>query len=55
VNETYNNSAEWTRKSIINAANMGKFSSDRTIREYADEIWKAASVPIALGAGNEQP
>ena len=29
----------WTRKSILNAANMGKFSSDRTIQEYATEIW----------------
>lgn len=30
---------EWARKSIINTAGMGKFSSDRTIAEYAEEIW----------------
>ena len=30
---------EWTRKSVINALSMGPFSSDRSIREYADTIW----------------
>ncbi|SCC90200.1 Glycogen phosphorylase [Chlamydiales bacterium SCGC AG-110-P3] len=35
----------WTRKSILNAANMGKFSSDRTIQEYATEIW---GIPCTL-------
>lgn len=36
----------WTRKSILNVAGSGYFSSDRTIREYADEVWSAASVPV---------
>ena len=30
---------DWNRKAIINIASSGKFSSDRTIQQYADEIW----------------
>jgi starch phosphorylase len=32
----------WVRSSIVNIANMGWFSSDRAIREYAEEIWKVS-------------
>jgi len=39
VNETYKNQSEWTKKAIHNIASSGKFSSDRTIAQYAREIW----------------
>ncbi|MBN2732077.1 MAG: glycogen/starch/alpha-glucan phosphorylase, partial [Balneolaceae bacterium] len=39
VEELYNDQDEWNRKAIINTANMGFFSSDRAVREYAENIW----------------
>lgn len=39
VDDLFRNTEEWTRKSVINALSMGPFSSDRSIREYADNIW----------------
>ncbi|MDY0383529.1 glycogen/starch/alpha-glucan phosphorylase [Trichlorobacter sp.] len=39
VDRLYMNPEQWARKSILNTAGMGKFSSDRTIAEYADDIW----------------
>jgi len=36
----------WTRRAIINVASSGKFSSDRTISEYARDIWKVAPCPV---------
>jgi len=38
--KAYRNSAGWTRMSILNAASSGRFSTDRTMRDYNDEIWK---------------
>ena len=42
----YGDPGAWARKAILNVASSGKFSSDRTIAEYATEIWKAEPCPI---------
>jgi len=39
VDEAYRDQSHWTEMSILNVARMGKFSTDRTIRQYAEEIW----------------
>jgi len=46
VDRAYLNPAEWTRMSILNSSRMGKFSSDRAIKQYCDEIWKVKPRPI---------
>lgn len=48
VSETYRNIDKWTKMSILNTARSGKFSSDRTIKEYADEIWKIKPVDVNI-------
>ncbi len=40
VSNTWQDTESWTRKSILNSAYSGKFSSDRAIAEYCDDIWK---------------
>ncbi len=40
VDETFRDKRKWAEMAILNTARMGKFSSDRTIREYAEDIWK---------------
>ena len=48
ISDTYSDKTRWTKMSIVNTANMGKFSTDRTIREYATGIWDVHSLPIRL-------
>ena len=36
----------WARKAILNVAGSGRFSSDRTIAEYADQIWRVKPCPV---------
>lgn len=47
VSTLFLNQDQWTRKAILNVANIGKFSSDRAISGYTKEIWTAKPVPIA--------
>jgi starch phosphorylase len=46
VSAAYARPEHWTRMSILNVARMGRFSSDRAIREYCDEIWRVSPVPV---------
>jgi len=52
VANTFQYEEEWARMSILNTARMGWFSSDRSIREYCDDIWKLSAVPVQL-EGND--
>jgi starch phosphorylase len=53
VEESYTDRAKWVQMSIINCANMGIFSSDRTITEYNRDIWQSKPVSIKLGSLNK--
>ncbi len=44
VSRAYQNPDDWTRRSILNTARMGRFSSDRAVLQYADLIWNAEPV-----------
>jgi len=48
VGEAYNDPERWSQMSILNTARAGVFSSDRTIREYCEDIWKVVPVPVRL-------
>jgi glycogen phosphorylase len=52
VSSAYRDRHHWTRMSILNTARSGKFSSDRTIREYAEHLWKTPPVSIELSSPN---
>lgn len=54
VSEAYKDRENWLRMSILNAARMGIFSSDRPIKEYADEIWQIEPLKVELGEYDQE-
>jgi starch phosphorylase len=48
VSEAWRDRERWTRMSILNSARSGKFSSDRAIAEYCEEIWNVTQLKVAL-------
>jgi starch phosphorylase len=49
VDQSFLDPKHWSQKALLNTARLGRFSSDRTIREYADEIWKLSALEIPEG------
>jgi starch phosphorylase len=50
VDRAFRDEGRWTRMSILNVARCGKFSSDRAIRQYCEEIWRVKPVRVELSA-----
>ena len=48
INAAYADEKEWARKAILNIAASGKFSSDRTIQEYVDDIWHLNKITVIV-------
>ena len=48
IGEVYEDHEKWTRMSILNTARMGRFSSDRAVKEYCDKIWNVKPVAVEL-------
>jgi starch phosphorylase len=55
ITQNYKDRDKWTRMSILNTVRMGKFSSDRAVREYCKQIWAATPVKVELDAIGKAP
>ena len=48
VSRAWGDTGHWTRMSVLNVTRSGRFSSDRAVREYAEEIWAIRPLSIAV-------
>ena len=48
VEEAYKDQEGWVKKAMLNVAHVGKFTSDRTIQEYVDDIWHLEKVKVDM-------
>ena len=48
VSQTWADRQRWNRMSLLNTARTGFFSSDRSIRDYAERIWRAEAFPVTI-------
>ena len=46
ISETYKDEEKWAKMALLNIASVGKFSSDRTIQEYVDDIWHLDRITV---------
>ncbi|MBT8126775.1 MAG: glycogen/starch/alpha-glucan phosphorylase [Gammaproteobacteria bacterium] len=53
VDTAFKDRPRWNRMSILNVARMGKFSSDRSIQDYCDTIWKIRPTPVRISSGDD--
>ncbi|HIX52152.1 MAG TPA: glycogen/starch/alpha-glucan phosphorylase, partial [Candidatus Lachnoclostridium stercoripullorum] len=54
IDRAYRNEDWWAKAAILNVANSGKFSSDRTIREYVNDIWHLTPITVTLDKNAEE-
>ena len=54
IDRAYRNEGWWAKAAILNVANSGKFSSDRTIREYVNDIWHLTPITVTLDKNAEE-
>lgn len=54
IDRAFRNPERWTRMSIMNVARAGKFSADRSIQEYCNQIWDTRPVPVQVSESSRE-